>query len=254
MGAGAKAQEDPMRLSTARFLRVVFLATAPLALLAVQAQAQSNPPMPSFTFTPEAPVAGVPVFFTNTTPGPLTNLTWIFGDPISGTDNHSFLPDPSHVFAQPGTYSVLLTVANASASASVSRTITVAAGSGGGGGGGGTCVASATQLCVNNNRFAVTSTWTDADGNTGSGNAVLLTADSGYFWFFDPTNVELVTKVLNGCAITDAYWVFASGLTNVAVNLLVVDTQTGAQYTFDNPQGVAFPPDQATKAFPASCP
>jgi len=242
-----------MRPPTARFSRVAFLAIAPLALLAAQARAQSTPPMPSFTFTPDAPVPGVPVFFTNTTPGPLTNLAWSFGDPASGTDNHSFLPDPSHVFGSAGTYNVLLTVANASGSASISRQVTVA-GSGGGGGGGGTCVASATQLCLNGARFAVTSTWTTPDGATGSGNAVLLTADSGYFWFFDPTNVELVTKVLNGCGINDAYWVFASGLTNVAVNLLVVDTQTGVQYTFDNPQGVAFPPDQATKAFPTSCP
>jgi PKD repeat protein len=254
MGAAANVQEDLMRPPTARFSRVAFVMIAPLALLAAQAQAQaqSTPPMPSFTFSPASPVPGVPVFFTNTTPGPLTNLAWSFGDPSSGTDNHSFLPDPSHVFANPGTYSVLLTVANASASASVSRSITVAGS--GGGPGGGTCIASATQLCLNDSRFAVTSTWTTPDGNTGSGNAVLLTTDSGYFWFFDSTNVELVTKVLNGCGVNDAYWVFASGLTNVAVNLLVVDTQTGVQYTYDNPQSVAFPPDQAIKAFPTSCP
>ena len=242
-----------MRPPTARFSRVAFLAIAPLALLAAQARAQSTPPMPSFTFTPDAPVPGVPVFFTNTTPGPLTNLAWSFGDPASGTDNHSFLPDPSHVFGSAGTYNVLLTVANASGSASISRQVTVA-GSGGGGGGGGTCVASATQLCLNGARFAVTSTWTTPDGATGSGNAVLLTADSGYFWFFDPTNVELVAKVLNGCSLNNAYWVFSAGLTNAAVFLTVVDTSLGIQYIAYNPEGVAYQPVQDTNAFPASCP
>jgi len=86
------------------------------------------------------------------------------------------------------------------------------------------------------------------------GNAVPLTDDSGYFWFFDPTNIEAVTKVLNGCGLDNAYWVFAAGLTNVKVHLTVTDTQTGNVYTRDNAQGSAFQPIQDTAAFPASCP
>ena len=61
-------------------------------------------------------------------------------------------------------------------------------------------------------------------------------------------------KVLSGCTINNAYWVFAAGLTNVQVDLTVTDTTTGVVYTKQNPQGTAFVPIQDTSAFPASCP
>jgi hypothetical protein len=37
---------------------------------------------------------------------------------------------------------------------------------------------------------------------------VPLGADTGYFWFFEDTNVELVVKVLDGRAINGHTWVF----------------------------------------------
>ncbi len=118
----------------------------------------------------------------------------------------------------------------------------------------GTCTAGQHTLCLNAGRFSVTAHWQKPDGSQGDGTAVSLTGDSGYFWFFDPANIEAVTKVLNGCAISNSYWVFAAGLTNVAVHLTVTDTKTGAVYTRDNAQGAAFEPIQDTGAFPASCP
>ncbi len=118
----------------------------------------------------------------------------------------------------------------------------------------GPCVADVHTLCLGGARFSATAHWTKSDGTEGDGNAIPLTDDSGYFWFFDSTNIEAVTKVLNGCALDHAYWVFAAGLTNVKVHLTVTDTQTGAVYTRDNPQGAAFQPIQDTQAFPASCP
>ncbi|HTY40929.1 MAG TPA: plastocyanin/azurin family copper-binding protein [Thermoanaerobaculia bacterium] len=118
----------------------------------------------------------------------------------------------------------------------------------------GPCVVDAHTLCLGGGRFAATTRWTRSDGTNGDGSAVKLTDDSGYFWFFDPTNIEVVSKVLNGCALDDAHWVFAAGLTNVAVHLTVTDTHTGAVYTRDNAQGTAFAPLQDTAAFPASCP
>jgi plastocyanin len=118
----------------------------------------------------------------------------------------------------------------------------------------GPCVADAHTLCLNAGRFAVTAHWTKPDGTQGDGTGVPLTDDSGYFWFFDPTNIEAISKVLNGCTITNAYWVFAAGLTNVAVHLTVTDMTTGAVFTQDNPQGAAFTPIQDTTAFPTSCP
>ena len=65
----------------------------------------------------------------------------------------------------------------------------------------------------------------------------------------------MVVKVLNGCAINNAYWVFAAGLTNVQVNWLVTDTpERASTYHPGQSQGTAFVPVQATDAFPSSCP
>jgi plastocyanin len=116
------------------------------------------------------------------------------------------------------------------------------------------CTPDAHTLCLNGGRFSVTTHWTNPNATNGDGTAISLTDDSGYFWFFDPTNIESTVKVLSGCAIDNAYWVFAAGLTNVEVLLTVVDTKTGTQYTKTNPRGVAFAPIQDTSAFPTSCP
>ncbi len=118
----------------------------------------------------------------------------------------------------------------------------------------GPCVPDTQTLCLNDGRFRVTADWQKTDGSSGHGNGIPLTGDSGYFWFFDSANIEAVVKVLNGCGINNAYWVFGAGLTNVAVHLVVTDTQTGAVYTRDNVQGSAFAPVQDTKAFQTSCP
>lgn len=118
----------------------------------------------------------------------------------------------------------------------------------------GPCVPDTESLCLNGGRFRVTAQWEKPDGSSGHGNGIKLTGDSGYFWFFDPANIEAVVKVLNGCAIGNSYWVFAAGLTNVSVHVVVTDTVTGAVYTRDNAQGAAFLPIQDTTAFPTSCP
>ena len=114
------------------------------------------------------------------------------------------------------------------------------------------CVANATTLCLNNGRFSVRTVWTAPGSGTGSGQAVALTGDTGYFWFFSPNNVEMVAKVVTGCPVNFRYWVFAGGLTNVNVVMTVTDTQTGTARTYTNPQGTAFLPVQDTNAF--ACP
>ena len=114
------------------------------------------------------------------------------------------------------------------------------------------CTSTPTVLCLNDDRFAVSTMWR-TDTGSGSATGVKLTGDTGYFWFFDPANVELVTKVLNGCALTSAYWVFAGGLTNVEVVLTVVDTQTGGAAFYYRFPGPAFDPVQDTEAL-ATCP
>ncbi len=116
-----------------------------------------------------------------------------------------------------------------------------------------TCVADSTTLCLNNGRFRVTAEWRTRDGANGPGRGVALTPDSGYFWFFDAANVEVVVKVLNGCGSNSRYWTFAGGLTNVGVTTTVTDTHTGLSRTYTNPLGTPFAPIQDTAAF-GTCP
>ena len=119
---------------------------------------------------------------------------------------------------------------------------------------GGPCIADANTLCLNGGRFRVQSTWrVPAQGTSGSGAAVALSVDTGYFWFFAATNLELVVKVLNGCGVNSHQWVFAGGLTDVEVTLTVTDTSTGASRVYTNPAGTAFLPIQDTSAF-SQCP
>jgi streptogramin lyase len=89
------------------------------------------------------------------------------------------------------------------------------------------CVTDATTLCLNNGRFQVRAQWSTADGASGIAQAVALTSEAGYFTFFDPANVELIAKVLNGCSFNSRFWLFASGLTDVHVVISVVDSATG---------------------------
>jgi hypothetical protein len=117
----------------------------------------------------------------------------------------------------------------------------------------GSCVADPTTMCLNSGRFRVTADWREADGTTGQGQAISLTPDSGYFWFFNPVNIEAVVKLLNACSVNEHYWAFAAGLTNVEVTLRAVDTLTGSVKTYVNPLGTAYEPIQDTSAF-ATCP
>jgi hypothetical protein len=122
-----------------------------------------------------------------------------------------------------------------------------------------TCTPGATNLCLNNGRFEVTVQWTTKEGTSGTGQAQPLTADTGFFWFFASTNVEVVIKVLDGCGLNQRFWVFAGGLTDVEAVITVTDTQTGQVKTYKNPSGTAFLPIQDTDAFetctpePANC-
>ena len=114
-------------------------------------------------------------------------------------------------------------------------------------------MADARTLCLNQGRYRVTDDWKAGDGSTGHGHGVNLTANSGYFWFFEAANIETVVKVLDGCRANRHQWVFAAGLTNVEVTTTVTDTFSGLSKTYTNPQGTPFAPIQDTAAF-ATCP
>lgn len=120
------------------------------------------------------------------------------------------------------------------------------------------CVEDDETLCLVNDpgtdgRFQVQVDWATIQGTSGSGMAVPLTSDTGYFWFFSENNVEMVIKVLNACSFANRFWVFAGGLTNVEVDITVTDSETGQVKTYHNPQETPFQPIQDTDAF-ATCP
>ncbi|HEX6863799.1 MAG TPA: ELWxxDGT repeat protein, partial [Thermoanaerobaculia bacterium] len=99
------------------------------------------------------------------------------------------------------------------------------------------CEPTATRLCLQGGRFAVEARWTDFQGNQGVGKAVSLTGDTGWFWFFDAANVEVVLKVLDGRPLNGRHWVFYGALSSVEYTLTVTDTETGKTRTYHNPPG-----------------
>ncbi len=99
------------------------------------------------------------------------------------------------------------------------------------------CAAGPTTLCLSNQRFKLAVQWKDFNNNTGFGQAVPLTSDTGYFWFFNSSNVELVVKVLDGRGLNGKFWVFFGALSNVEYSMTVTDTVTGNVKTYFNPSG-----------------
>ena len=120
----------------------------------------------------------------------------------------------------------------------------------------GTCAPGATALCINHSRFKVEIDWRTTD-NTGHAQAVPIPSapDSGLFYFFGPSNIEMLIKVLNACVPTlgNKYWVFFAATTNVEFTTTVTDTQTGKVKVYFNPLNTSAPPVQDVNAF-ATCP
>jgi len=116
----------------------------------------------------------------------------------------------------------------------------------------GACVPDAETLCLLGGRFAVQVDFVDQHngGVPGVGKTLpaATTDRTGYFWFFNPVNVELVVKVLQA---QDTFWVFYGSLSDVQYTLTVTDTETGRTKTYHNAPGHrcgqfdtgAFPPE-----------
>ncbi len=99
----------------------------------------------------------------------------------------------------------------------------------------GDCAPTLTSLCPQN-RFQITVDFIDPrTGITGQGHAVSLTNDTGVFWFFEPGNLELMVKVLDGGGVNGHFWVFYGALSDVDYTIKVTDTATGAMRTYHNP-------------------
>ena len=117
----------------------------------------------------------------------------------------------------------------------------------------GPCVADAQTLCLGD-RFRVRAVWKAADGQTGAASVLPVPSrDSGILWFVSPDNLELLVKVLDGCADNGRHWIFTGPATNVQYLLTVTDTRTGQVRVYFNPQGVTPRAVTDTLAF-AGCP
>ncbi len=100
------------------------------------------------------------------------------------------------------------------------------------------CAPGAYALCLNQGRFRVDVFFTRTPlGPSAPAPAVPMTGDTGYFWFFDEGNVELVVKVLDGRTVNGHFWVFYGALSNVEYRITVTDTETGEQRTYLNERG-----------------
>jgi len=96
------------------------------------------------------------------------------------------------------------------------------------------CQPSSTALCLNGRFRAEVSR---GRGRGTNATAVPLSADTGYFWFFTSSNVEVVVKVVDGRTVNQSYWVFFAGLSDVDYTLTVTDTTTGTLKVYTNEQG-----------------
>jgi hypothetical protein len=72
-------------------------------------------------------------------------------------------------------------------------------------------------------------------GKERSATAVSLTDESGFFWFFEPGNVEVTVKILDGRALNGHYWLFVASMTDVG---FTIDVQRNFLVCADAPCGV----------------
>lgn len=97
------------------------------------------------------------------------------------------------------------------------------------------CVADNDTLCLLDRRFALEVHWFNPHNNSGGdGQAAPLSGLTGQFWFSDPRNVELLTKVLD---FGDRILFFYGALSDFEYEIVVTDTVTGRTKVFFNPAG-----------------
>lgn len=98
-------------------------------------------------------------------------------------------------------------------------------------------------LCLNGRFLAVAAADNPFDpaGQFPAG-TMHLTPSSGYFYFLDPFNPEVVIKEINACFIANpsSHWIFAAGLTNFGVEIGVQDLATGVVRVYRNNPGTTF--------------
>jgi hypothetical protein len=108
------------------------------------------------------------------------------------------------------------------------------------------CKPGLNALCLGGRRFKVEVDWSNQnDISSGIGRAIHRTDSAGFFSFGDPSNVELMVKVLDfGSTVK----VFYGQLTDLGFDLFITDTRTGEFKDYHNTPGNCGGIDQ--NAFP----
>lgn len=117
----------------------------------------------------------------------------------------------------------------------------------------GDCVPDSDTLCLIDGRYRIEVDYSTSLGGGAAGKAGVVGGidyvDSGLFYFFEPSNWELLIKVLDACPVNGHVWVFYAATTNVGFTLRVTDTETGATWARTNPDRTVAMPVQDTTAF-----
>jgi len=115
------------------------------------------------------------------------------------------------------------------------------------GGGGGSCNQDLTNgvVCLRNGRFEFTGTGTDFANPPNTFPLIWtpvenINATAGFP--NNPTGIQIVMRVADGCSRTGTWWVWLGGFTDAGWNIRVRDTVTGRERTFTKArQGGVFP-------------
>ena len=85
--------------------------------------------------------------------------------------------------------------------------------------------------------YTVSMCYETGDGRVGNARDWGLdSSQSGLLYFFDPDNVEVLIKVLDGCGVNGHRWVFVAPVTDLAFNLQV-ESHNGRRWTHTNRLG-----------------
>jgi len=94
----------------------------------------------------------------------------------------------------------------------------------------------ATTLCLNKAEFKVTMSWVTPAGERRQAKALPFRLDTGFFYYDQDDNLELMIKVLDGCGVNGHYWVFMAAATDMAYRVNVED-RMGNHRSYLNPGG-----------------
>jgi len=112
----------------------------------------------------------------------------------------------------------------------------------------GSCFPDQLTLCLLQNRFRVKVSWTNQfNGTSGDGVVIPSTDSTGFFYFTDPSNYELVVKILDFGTVVK---VFYTELTDLHFTITVTDTVGGTIKTYGNTPGDCGAIDES--AFPGA--